>query len=270
MRYLILLMLSASLAWSADPSVVYKLGWQPDAAGVKDRSIINNRRVTASPINPSSDLRGKMPVITSQGDLGSCTGQGVGAVLDVAHKMAGGSSFFDPSKLFLYYQARVMEETVNQDAGAQIRDVVAGALKFGSPRERTWPYIISRFAWKPSAAAYTEGLRYQALNAYKCSTIDDIKRALSSGLPVVFGVPVYRSIFDLKGPDATIQMPKVNERQVGGHCMVFSGHNDAGGYFLVRNSWGKEWGNKGYCKMPYKYAEKFRLGLDAWVIDNAE
>lgn len=246
------------------------MGWKPDKAGVKDPSAVHHSRLMATPIAPSSDLRAKLPPVYNQGSLGSCTGNGVACLLDYAHIMNAGAQWFTPSRLYLYYQARVMEGTINQDAGAQIRDVISGALKFGAPRESLWPYNIGRFSWDPNAKANADAANHQALKAYKLQSLDDIKRALSAGWPVVFGVPVYAEIEGLNSKNYTVPMPGKYARSIGGHCMVFVGHDEKTQMFKVRNSWGTGWGLKGHCLLPYAYAKRFEAGLDAWEIVAAE
>lgn len=271
MRYLILCVLTglAAFASAADTPVTHKLGWQPDRGGVRDKAFINHPRFSGSPIKEKTDLRAAMPPVYDQGALGSCTGQGCAAILDYAHSRTG-AAFFAPSRLFIYFGARKIEGTVDEDSGAQIRDVITVALQLGAPREATWPYKPSKFRTAPTAAAFAEALRYQALHAYKCQSLTDVRRALSMGLPVAFGVPVYPAIQDLSWNNYTLPMPGKYERSIGGHCMTVVGHDDARRVLIIRNSWGDKWGRAGHCLMPYDYWLKFTAQTDAWVIDNAE
>jgi C1A family cysteine protease len=55
---------------------------------------------------------------------------------------------FTPSRLFIYYNERVMEHTVSQDAGAQIRDGIKSVNHIGACPETDWPYVIANFAKK--------------------------------------------------------------------------------------------------------------------------
>jgi len=264
--FLLLFLCAASLASAEHPR-----GWLPDVGGVRDKAFIHHPRFSGTKIVAASDLRMLMPPVYDQGNLGSCTGNGCAAVLDYAHVFSSpDAKYFTPSRLFLYYGAREIEGSIGVDAGAQIRDVITVAVKKGAPPESLWPYTISKFAVKPTAAAYAQALKTQALHAYKCQRTDDVKRALSIRLPVVFGVPVYAAIEDLSWNNNTLPMPKRGERSIGGHCMTIVGHDDAKALFIVRNSWGHSWGRAGHCFMPYAYWLKFQSQTDAWVIDNAE
>ncbi|MDB6138199.1 MAG: peptidase [Verrucomicrobiaceae bacterium] len=278
LRFLsVALALSSATGFAADPApaVVAKphhsYGWKEDAAGKHAASIVNLYHFSATPIAPSSDLRGKMPDIYDQGQLGSCTGNGIAAVLDYAHFLKAGK-FATPSRLFVYYNERAKEGTINEDAGAQISDGIDVVTSLGASTEKLWPYTIAKFKTKPTKAAFTEGLKYQAVHAYKCDNTNgtDIRRALSLGFPVVFGCYVYSEIENLDLFHQTLPLPKSGEKPLGGHCLVIVGHDDAKQVYIVRNSWGTIWGKQGYAYFPYQYVHNGRITSDCWVIDVAE
>ena len=264
-----LLTVVALLLWS--PSAycqeARKFGWKPDVGGVVDKSF--GPRFRGSPIKDSVDLRALMPPVYDQGMISSCVGNGVAAALDYAHVISNpGAKFITPSRLWIYYFGRVAIGTVNEDSGCQIRDAKDVVLKQGAALESIWPYRESQFKVKPSAAAYADAGSHQAVTAYKVETIEDVQRALSLGLPVVFGVPVYRAIMDLSWFNYTLPMPAKNERSVGGHCMVVVGYKERN--LIIRNSWGSKWGRGGHMLMPFEYWIRFQKQTDGWVIPVSE
>ena len=89
------------------------------------------------------------------------------------------------------------------------------------------------------------------------------------GFPFVFGIMLYES-FDSDKTTKTgiVSMPLKNEKDNGGHAVLAVGYNDESQCLIVRNSWGEEWGDKGYFYLPYEYAEK--LADDFWVIYQEE
>ena len=57
--------------------------------------------------------------------------------------------YADMSRLFVYYNERVIEHTVNQDSGAMIRDGIKTLAKQGDCTEKKWPYTSSNLRRSP-------------------------------------------------------------------------------------------------------------------------
>ena len=53
---------------------------------------------------------------------------------------------------------------------------------------------------------------------------------------------------------------------LGGHAVLCVGYNDATSRFVIRNSWGMQWGQKGYFTMPYEYLTNANLSDDFWTV----
>jgi C1A family cysteine protease len=217
------------------------------------------------------DVREKMgaayPASYNQGELGSCTGNGLAFVLAFAHWLASGKTL-SFSRLFIYFCERLAEGTVDQDAGAQIRDGIKTIARQGACLESTWPYDITQFAVRPPAAAFAEALGYQAISYTRVPAISAfLKGVLASGFPIVCGIAVYES-FETEAVARTgvVPMPDTSAEQcLGGHCIVIIGY-DAGG-LIFRNSWDVTWGNQGHGHLPWAYLP---LISDAWVVRKAE
>jgi len=240
-----------------------RCGWIPDHPDIRDT---HYRAVAPTPID-KIDLRPFMPPVYNQGNLGSCTANGVCALLQYMAMQTGVTfSRIAPSRLFVYFNTRSLEGTINEDAGGMIRDAVKAANRWGAPSEvPTWPYVEDHFTMRPSPAAYKEAERDQALAYKRVSNVIEIEHALASKLPVVFGTTLYDS-FNKVEADGIVHMPATTEQPMGGHCMVIVGFDRAKQHFIVRNSWGKEWGKEGYCFFPYAYIGDRNLTDDMWVI----
>ena len=65
-------------------------------------------------------------------------------------------------------------------------------------------------------------------------------------------------------------MPQANDQQLGGHAVTAVGYDDFKECFIVRNSWGEGWGDKGYFYMPYQYISHPMLAQDFWAINWVE
>jgi len=179
--------------------------------------------------------------------------------------------FEDFSRLFVYYNERVIEHTVKSDSGAMIRDGIKTLAKQGVCSEKIWPYKISKFTDRPSAACYRQALKHQIISYYRIHTLDEMLACLAEGFPFVFGFTVYESFESQKvARTGIVDMPKAAEKALGGHAVMAVGYDDKDQRFLVRNSWGKDWGMKGYFTMPYKYVADRNLSDDFWTIRRGE
>ena len=140
-----------------------KYGWIPDSADHRDRLYTVVERAGSQP--PSVDLRPRMPPVYNQGQLGSCVGNAVAAAFEYELKRRGGKPF-EPSRLFIYYNGRMLAGTVAVDGGAQIRNGIKSVAKYGVAPDSLWPYSDSNpgmFSVKPTVAAYAEAMNHQAL-----------------------------------------------------------------------------------------------------------
>lgn len=244
-------------------------GWVPDLPDQRDFHFAAAQAVQAA-LPPAVDLRPQCPPVYDQGQLGSCTGNGVAAAIQFDALKEGLADTSTPSRLFIYYNERVIEGTVKSDAGAQIRDGIKTVAKTGACDESLWPYDITKFATKPSAASYKAALNQRAI-AYSrvAQTLAHMKGCLASGFPIVFGFTVYESF---EGSDVAntgvVPVPAAAEAVIGGHCVVAVGYDDASQRFTIRNSWGTGWGMAGYATMPYTYLLSPSLASDFWMISS--
>ena len=247
-----------------------KYGWKKDAHDGRDLKLKAPQFWVSLP--PSVDLRDeKMPPVWDQGSLGSCTAQAIGA--GFAYECAKhGHGAFMPSRLFIYYNERVMEGTINEDSGAQIRDGVKSVAQLGVCEEELWNYDIDKFSERPPQPAYDEALNHQALQYLNVNQdLNSIKAVLAAGQPIMFGFTVYES-FESADVARTGMAPLPNtqrEQCLGGHAVLLVGYR-ADGLWIVRNSWSPKWGQNGYFFMPQSFLTNLSLSSDFWVIKKVE
>ena len=177
-----------------------------------------------------------------------------------------------PSRLGIYYDERVLEGTVSTDAGAQIRDAVKVLATNGAAPETLWPYVPANFAMAPPAvyvktAAQDLALQYARVDQSQLG----IEGCLSKGYPVIFGFTVYSS-FESEAVARTgvMPMPSSKEKCLGGHAVLCVGYERSKRMFIIRNSWGVGWGDKGYFYMPYNYLLNANLADDLWALYTVE
>ncbi|MGW4249274.1 C1 family peptidase [Nocardia sp. NPDC004722] len=204
---------------------------------------------------PCVDLTSQFAPVYDQGELGSCTGNGIAGALQFDAMKQGLADESVPSRLFIYYNERVMEGTVDQDSGAMIRDGIKSVAKVGACPETEWPYDISAFATQPPPKCYADAAAHRAIAYSRVTrTLSQLRGCLADGYPFVFGFTAYQSIFDPEvRTTGAIPLPGAKDPVVGGHCVVAVGYDDGRSVFRIRNSWGAGWGLDGYGTMPYAY-----------------
>jgi C1A family cysteine protease len=211
------------------------------------------------------DLRPNCPPIYDQGQLGSCTGNAIAGAFQFDREKQNLPDFV-PSRLFIYWNERDMEGTTSSDAGAYIRDGIKSIATFGVCKEVDWPYDISQFAVKPSQTCYDSAIKYVAVSYFKLDTnLDELKSCLAAGYPFVFGFTVYESFPRTPGTNGIVPMPG-NEHVIGGHAVLAVGYSDNNQWFIIRNSWGQNYGDQGHYYMPYQYLTSPSLSNDFWTV----
>lgn len=214
------------------------------------------------------DLRPLMPPIVDQGKLGSCSANAfAGALGFLMNKNK--KNFIPLSRLFLYYNERVIENSVMSDSGAMLRDGIKTLVKQGICDESIWPYDIAKFTNQPSKICYVQALDRQILSYSRIITLDDMLTCLSSGFPFIVGISIFDSFESQQvAQTGAVPMPLSNETLLGGHAVVCVGYDNVNKFFIMRNSWGTSWGTQGYFTMPFNYMLKF--ANDMWAIRQAE
>jgi C1A family cysteine protease len=218
---------------------------------------------TVSRLPANVNLQSKCPPIYDQGQLGSCTANAIAAAVEYIDNPR-----FMPSRLFIYYNERVIEGTIDSDSGAQIRDGIKSVATIGVCPEKDWPYVIADFARKPNAKAYADAGKTKATSYFRVAPdLTQMKGCLAEGFPFVFGFTVYNYFESAQvAKTGVIRLPTTNDTVVGGHAVMAVGYDDKSGTFRVRNSWGTSWGQRGYFTMPYAYLMSQHLASDFWTI----
>lgn len=244
----------------------YVLGWKRDQPDIRDFHYDFEKFTFLKTV--SVDLRESCPPVYDQGKLGSCTANAIAGAYEYDQIWEKEEKPFTPSRLFIYYNERKMEGSVDRDAGAEIRDGIKSINRVGVCPEDEWPYDITKFTQEPDSKCYQDALNHELVRYHRIHQhLDHIRQCLCEGFPIVFGFTVYESFMTPEvATTGVMPMPKASEKALGGHAVMAVGFDDKKKCIIVRNSWGKDWGDEGYFYMPYKYINNPDLCADFWTL----
>ena len=213
-----------------------------------------SRKIRKNKFPNKVDLRGSMTPVEDQGTVPSCTANAIAGAYEYLIKKHMDGAEVDVSRMFVYYNARWRAGNQNKKTGSRIQYGVESLTTLGACREQVWPYNKEAVLTKPAESAYKEASRFKALDIKKVPTKLDVwKQCLAEGYPIVFGCALFDSFDSCKEHGGVVPMPdpsEVGRTDHGLHAMLCVGYSDVDQLFIVRNSWGEKWGDKGYCYMP--------------------
>jgi C1A family cysteine protease len=235
---------------------------------LKKAKVPSGEKATPKRLPTCMDLREWFSPVENQLGIGSCTAQAGVGLLEYFERRAFGKHT-DASRLFLYKVTRRLMN-LEGDSGAFLRGTIGAMALFG-------------------AFCYAFAQNYQAIKYFRLDppgyaadkVLTRIKTNVAAGLPVMFGFSVYDSIWNVDA-SGKIPFPSPREGRAGGHAIVVAGYDDkmeiknpgpdgptTKGAFLIRNSWGEQWGDKGYGWLPYEYVLQ-GLADDWWTLVKSE
>lgn len=240
---------------------------KPDSIDLRDQIYRSQTYRHPDHLPKETDLRPYCSPVVDQGELGSCTANAIASGLREYLELKAGKPLIRLSRLYLYWHERKLEGTIDQDSGATIRDGMRVLKNLGCSPETDFPYIIPQFTEKPSHQAESDASKFRIKAYHRIQNLISLKTSLAEGLPVVVGFMVYDS-FESEATAQTgmVSIPKDGEALLGGHAVLAVGYKEIGNenYVIIRNSWGSEWGDQGYCYFPEALFEN-GIVSDMWT-----
>lgn len=246
---------------------------------IAKQHVISKLEKTENVSLPSKvDLREYVKQIYNQGTIGSCVAHSMAASINIDSniKDMSANKLFNyatqdiaPSRLYIYWHARsVGSFPVTQDTGSTIHDGSMAMQKYRTCPESMWTYDVTKFTQQPDLDCYKVADSYPGIKIQQIDQdVDHIKQALNAKLPVAFGVVVHQSFMSADAArTGNIPIPGNNDQVMGGHAICMVGYDDSKKCFIFQNSWGPEWGDKGYGYIPYAYILNQQESGDFWTI----
>ena len=251
----------------------YAYGWKPDKP--EDRLLtptlcLHPRALATVPSH--IDVSSNLPDAYNQLGIGSCTANLTSAMIQYDQKIQG-LDWVMPSRLFDYYNSRLLEGTTEQDAGASISDAVRALELYGWVTEEEYGYDRSNLTRRPPQDLYDKAKVNKIVDtAYVFQSLPHLQATLAAGHPIGFGFIVYPSFeSDYTASTGTMTLPTQDDLlqgPIGGHAVLAVGYDNHKQAFYIRNSWSRGWGIKGHFWMPYQYILNSKLASDFRVINS--
>jgi C1A family cysteine protease len=258
-------------------------GWLPDLPDHRDYTVQHaGVQRWLCRLKPAPD-RAKLPAtidwreycapIAEQGDLPTTSAHACVALVQYFERRASGR-LIRPSRLFLHANARRLLCQCST-CGVGLRAVLKALVRFGGPPEEYWPYRAAALTRLPPPFTYGfarefKKIRFVRLDGRQQTGQEALRLAqgfLAAGFPFVLGFPFSSAI----SRDAEIPFPTVFDSVRTGMAAIAVGYDDNlrirsdKGAVLIRTSWGTDWGDHGYCWLPYAYIRE-RIAVDLWTL----
>lgn len=213
----------------------------------------------------SVDLRPLFAKIKDQGQLGTCSVFSIVSIYEYILKKT--KREHDLSERFVYYNV-LKESGIIEDTGSSLYGVVESITKYGVCAEGLCKYDLKEYNITPSKEAYEDAATHKIKTAKNVKiNHKDITSALSEGYPVTISLKIFDSFGNQsKGFVYRPTEEEIKENNYGNHAMVICGYSEEDKVYIVRNSWGKGFGDNGYCYIPFSYIEDSSLANSACII----
>lgn len=221
---------------------------------------------TTTPLK-AVDLRQFFSPVKDQGPIGSCTTFAITSIYEYLLKK---NKAEDPdlSERFVFYNTNVRSNQT--DEGATFRSVIDAISQYGICNEDDCPYSTDMEVVKaePSEDAFQKAQNHKIVEAKMVEVNHkSITSALTQGYPVAISLKLYNSFGSgYEGYELLPPQEEIDAGEYMNHAMVVCGYSEEDRIYIVRNSWGKRFGDNGYCYIPFSYIDNPELNSFCCII----
>jgi C1A family cysteine protease len=250
----------------------FSLGYiedEPDERDYQVNNILHTPKLSTSYVNYTDE----MSPVKNQGSLGSCVGFAMAAMKEwqeqkeYLNEVKKGSKYrrkkdhYNLSEMWIYYKSKEIDPWPNQE-GTSIRCAMKQMCKLGAPPEKAWKYN-DRVKGKPEPWSHLVSKWRSSQSYFRVNNLNELLQALDNYGPVVIGVYCFKEIFS-PSKKGIVKDPANPDMCYGGHAICAVHYNPEKQLVKFKNSWGSNWGNKGYGCFSYDYINRYMM--DAWVL----
>jgi C1A family cysteine protease len=214
------------------------------------------------------DLRRHCPPVYDQLHLNSCSANAIAAALRYSELREGRPQVSSPSRLFIYYNERVLAGVIGSNSAVPLRDGFRTIAKIGACPEPLWPYLVRRFRRHPAPPCYHQSQLHRAIAYYRIRrAVSQLRACLAEGYPFVMALAVHQSMMSRQvRRSGFVPVPTRRDPLRGGHAVLAIGYDHAKRVIAFRNSWGAAWGDHGNGYLPYDFFASPDLTWDFWTM----
>jgi hypothetical protein len=251
-----------------------------EAQALPEKAPTSSRKFAPPRVDLRAEFERRQLSVRQQGKRGACQVFALVGVLE--YQLSKPGAPVDLSEQFLMWAANEAKG-LKRTEGFNPDLLVAGLKKHGICQEALMPYVERNEPIdKPSAEALRDGREraggtvtsikhWTSPIGFSEKDIQAIRGHLDAGRPVTATFCWPEGLPDAQIVDANHVLidRAVNGKSKDGHGVILCGYGldeqaPGGGYFLIRNSWGPKFADKGYARVTFAYARQY--GIDAYIV----
>ena len=205
------------------------------------------------------DMRPNLLPVRDQGEQGSCFAMSTACMKEYQEERDYGLDEYLSPQFFYDQRFNRYDERADNDEGMYGRNVMKLLAKVGICTEAEYPYGVPILRTDVPPHIYESASKHKVAGYAAVRTLNALKKSLVFNGPCLIGFPVYNYGGRMWRPEFEGQPMK------GGHAMAVVGYTEDS--FIIRNSWGGNWGDGGYCYYPF---EDWGAHWELWTTIDAD